>query len=92
VNQVTPVTGAAPDGDTERWQEVTQLRRDHRGWAIIWLAPAGQFRAYKRLPGARRDTALSAATAGDLGAQITAAEQAARARRRPGRPAPRRPA
>ena len=38
-----------------------------------------QFRANRRLSGVRRDTALSAATAGDLAAQITAAEQVGRA-------------
>jgi hypothetical protein len=88
VSQVRPVTGASPDGDTDRWREVARLRRDHWGWVIIWLASAGQFRAYKRLPRARRDTALTAASAGDLAAQITAAEQATRARQRPGHPAP----
>jgi hypothetical protein len=65
--------------DGERWQEAAQLRHDHAGWAVIWLAEAGEFRAYGRLPGARRDAALSAATAGDLAAQIEQAEQSARA-------------
>jgi hypothetical protein len=64
--------------DGERWREAAQLRHDHAGWAIVWLAPAGEFRAYRRLPGARRDTALAAATAGDLSAQIGRAEQSAR--------------
>ena len=52
--------------DGERWREAAQLRHDHVGWAVIWLAEAGEFRAYRRLPGARRDTALSAKTASDL--------------------------
>jgi hypothetical protein len=64
--------------DGERWQEAAQLRHDHVGWAVIWLAEAGEFRAYRRLPGARRDTALSAPVAGDLAAQIEQAEQSAR--------------
>ena len=64
--------------DGERWQEAAQLRHDRPGWAVIWLAEAGEFRAYRRLPGARRDTALSAATADDLAAQIEQAEQSAR--------------
>ena len=64
--------------DGERWREAAQLRHDHVGWAVIWLAEAGEFRAYRRLPGARRDTALSAPTAGDLAAQIEQAEQSAR--------------
>jgi hypothetical protein len=62
----------------ERWREAAQLRHDHAGWAVIWLAEAGEFRAYGRLPGARRDTALSAATAGELAALIAQAEQSAR--------------
>jgi hypothetical protein len=73
--------------DGERWREAAQLRHDHAGWAVIWLATAGEFRAYRRLPGARRDTALAAATAGDLAAQIGQAEQSTRpaaARRSPG--------
>jgi len=68
--------------DGERWREAAQLRHDHAGWAVIWLAPAGEFRAYRRLPGERRDTALAAATAGDLAAQIGQAEQSTRTARR----------
>jgi hypothetical protein len=64
--------------DGERWREAAQLRHDHIGWAVIWLAEPGEFRAYRRLPGARRDTALSAPTADDLAAQIDQAEQSAR--------------
>jgi len=64
--------------DGERWREAAQLRHDHAGWAVIWLAPAGEFRAYRRLPGTRRDTALAAATATDLAAQIGQAEQSTR--------------
>jgi len=69
---------AAVAVDGERWREAAQLRHDHAGWAIVWLAEAGEFRAYKRLPGARRDTALAAATASDLAAQIGQAEQPSR--------------
>jgi hypothetical protein len=65
--------------DAERWREAAQLRHDHAGWAVIWLAAAGEFRAYRRLPGARRDTALAAATASGLAAQIGQAEQSTRA-------------
>ena len=43
-----------------------------------WLAPERCFRAYRRLPGARRDTALSAATPGEMADLIGQAEQAAR--------------
>ena len=67
------------DKDEARlWQEAKQLRRDHPGWIVIWLAPEREFRAYRRLPGARRDTALSAATASDMKRQIMQAEERAR--------------
>jgi hypothetical protein len=80
------VTGAgAADGagravsiDGECGREAAHLPHDHAGWVVVWLAPAEQFHAYKRLPGARRDTALAAATASDLAAQIERAEQPAR--------------
>ena len=64
--------------DAQRWEEAAQLRGEHRGWIVVWLAPDRQFRAYRRLPGSRRDTALSAPTASDLAALIIQAEQAAR--------------
>jgi len=86
MNQVTPVTGAAPDRDTDRWREAARLRREHRGWIVIWLAAENRYRAYRRLPGARRDTALSAATPGEMAGLIRQAEHAAArpARRDPG--------
>ena len=65
----------AADGDADRWREAAWLRRDHPGWIVVWVAAVGAFHAYKRLPGARRDTALAAATADDLAAQIDHAEQ-----------------
>lgn len=78
----------APDPDAERWREVALLRREHEQWVIIWLAPAGEFRAYRRLPRARRDTAVAAATADGLSAAIgqaeLAAEQTALSRKVPG--------
>jgi hypothetical protein len=61
--------------DAACWQEAARLRQDHSGWVIIWLAPAREYRAYKRLRGARRDTALAAATPSALTAAITQAEQ-----------------
>jgi len=69
------------DGDDDaRWQEAARLRAEHRGWIVIWLAPKNCYRAYCRLPGARRDTALSAATAAEMAAQIGQAEEAGTAR------------
>jgi hypothetical protein len=70
-----PADQPAADDDASRWREAARLRREHSAWVIIWLAPAHEFRAYRRLPGARRDTALSAATAAGLAVQISHAEQ-----------------
>jgi hypothetical protein len=75
-----PVSGSR-ESDDARWREAARLRSEHRGWIVVWLAPENCFRAYRRLPGARRDTALSAATADEMAALITQAEQAASARR-----------
>jgi hypothetical protein len=79
--------GAAASGqhtctedDAERWREAARLRSEHPWWVIVWVAGPGEFRAYARLPGARRDTALAAPAAADLAAQIGRAEQAAAAR------------
>jgi hypothetical protein len=66
----------AGEEEAGRWREAARLRRDHAGWVIIWHAPAGQFRAYGRLPGARRDTALTAPTPARLADLIGQAEQA----------------
>jgi len=68
---------AAESEDARCWREAARLRREHRAWVIIWLAPAREFRAYGRLPGGRRDTSLAAATAADLAVQIRHAEESA---------------
>jgi hypothetical protein len=76
-----PVPGdpppAAVDDDAHRWGEAARVRREHPRWVVIWLAPIQRFRAYARLPGARRDTALTARTPAGLAGLITHAEQAA---------------
>ncbi len=64
------------------WREAARLRREHRGWIIVWLAAENCYRAYRRLPGARRDTAISAPTPAEMAALIGQAEQAATARRK----------
>ena len=66
---------AAVDDDAGRWREASRLRREHPRWVVIWLAPIRQFRAYARLPGTRRDTALTDPTPVGLVAQISLAEQ-----------------
>jgi hypothetical protein len=68
----------AIDADAGCWREAARLRREFRGWVVIWLASPAEYKAYRRLPWARRDTALSAATPGELAALITRAEQAGR--------------
>jgi hypothetical protein len=65
------------DKDDGCWREAARLRKQHRGWIVVWLAPEGCYRAYRRLPGARRDTALSAATPAEMATLISQAEQAA---------------
>jgi hypothetical protein len=60
------------------WREAARLRSRFRAWIVIWLASENCFRAYRRLPGARRDTALSATTSAEMADLIGQAEQAAR--------------
>jgi hypothetical protein len=71
---------SARQNDDARWREAARLRAEHRAWIVIWLAPQHCFRAYARLPGARRDTALSAATSAEMASLIDQAEQSARTR------------
>jgi hypothetical protein len=73
---VTSGSQARQDEDT-CWREAARLRAERRSWIIIWLAAEQCFRAYRRLPGARRDTALSAATSAEMADLISQAEQAA---------------
>ena len=64
------------------WREAARLRREHRGWIVVWLARDNCYRAYRRMPGARRDSALSAPTAGDMAKRIKQADKAAARRAR----------
>jgi predicted ATPase len=83
--RVSQVPAAETGADAGCWREAARLRREHRAWVVIWLARENCYKAYKRMPGARRDTALSGASAQDMAAQIRRAEQAAA---RPGRQTP----
>jgi hypothetical protein len=74
--------GQEDEKDAQRWQEAKQLRQEHCGWIVIWLAGQAEFRAYRRMHGARRDTALNAATASDMKTQIAQVEQAQHAPRK----------
>jgi hypothetical protein len=73
---VSPASASPQDDDT-CWREAARLRRKHRSWIVAWLAPENCYRAYRRLPGARRETALSAATPAEVSKLIGQAEQAA---------------
>lgn len=74
----SPPPGEQPSAEADPWywNEAKRLRREHPAWVVIWLAPANEFRAYGRLPGARRDTALTAKTPTRLAALIKQVEQA----------------
>jgi hypothetical protein len=74
---VTTGNPSQQDNDA-RWREAARLRAEHRSWIVIWLVPDRCFRAYRRLPGALRDTALSAATSAEMASLIDQAEQSAR--------------
>jgi hypothetical protein len=84
---VNQAPAAETGDDAACWREAGRLRSQFRGWIVIWLAREGCYKAYRRMPGARRDTALSAATADKMAGQIRAAEKAAArpARQAPGR-------
>jgi hypothetical protein len=73
---VTPAAGQEQQGDDACWGEAARLRAEHRGWVVIWLASERCYNAYRRMRGARRDTALSAASASEMAALIVQAEQA----------------
>jgi hypothetical protein len=82
-SQAPAVPDSAPAGQGREkedacWREAARLRSQFRRWIVIWLASEHCFRAYARLPGARRDTALSAATSGEMADLIGQAEQGAR--------------
>jgi hypothetical protein len=79
------MTPSSTDSNDQRWREAAQLRAGHRAWVVIWLAPENCFKAYRRLPGARRDTALSAATVAEMAGLIAQAEQASARPARRGR-------
>jgi hypothetical protein len=76
---LTPGDIDGPDhgDDAACWQAAKQLRAQHPGWVIIWLARIRRYRA-RPLFRAPRDTVLTAQTTEELAAQMDRAEQAAR--------------
>jgi hypothetical protein len=87
MNQAEDPADTPPQSCTDAacWREAERLRAEHRGWIIIWLAPEQRYRAYRRLPGARRDTALSAATPAEMADLIGQAEHSTTGLARRGR-------
>jgi hypothetical protein len=73
MTQNPPPTTEGTD-DMARWREAWRIRRAHPKWAVLWVAPADEYRAH-RLSRTRRDTILTATTPEDLTAQIEQAEQ-----------------
>jgi hypothetical protein len=65
--------GPAGDEDAGRWQQAAQLRVEHPGWIVLWLAYLGQYRAYPLVQDRHR-TIVTAAAPGDLAALIRQAE------------------
>jgi hypothetical protein len=83
------MTQALPPGDTEApepaddtacWQVARQLREQHPGWVIIWVARIGRYRARPLFR--TRETVLTAEAPEELAAQMSRAEQAARPTRK----------
>lgn len=73
---MNPYSVTAADNSAVRWGEAARLRREHRGWAVVWQATFAEFRAYRHLPGTQGMTVLTAATSQEIAAQIREAERA----------------
>jgi hypothetical protein len=67
--------GVPAADDAACWQQAARLRQQFPRWIVIWLTHDRQFHSYRRMPGARRDTTLTAPTADEMAAKITQAEQ-----------------
>lgn len=81
----SPAPGAGLAESLAPWREAWRIRRAHPKWAVLWVAPAQQYHAF-RLSRRRRDAVLAAATPEDLTAQIEHAEHPARRTPPPARP------
>jgi hypothetical protein len=79
VSQVPPCAADLADR-LASWREAWQIRRAHPKWAVLWVAPAHQYQAF-RLSRRHRDAVITAATPERLAAQIKQAEQAEQARK-----------
>jgi hypothetical protein len=78
---------AAPDANASRWEAAAQIRREHPGWVVIWVARKGEYQA-RPLFRARRGTVAAAATRQELTAQMEAIRRAAPRRPRLAPPLP----
>ena len=64
----------SPADDAACWGQAAGLRQQFPGWIVIWLTRDRQFHAYRRMPGARRDTAVTSRSADEMAAKIMQAE------------------
>jgi hypothetical protein len=60
VSQIAPSAADLADR-LASWREAWQIRRAHPKWAVLWVAPAHQYQAF-RLSRRHRDAILTAAT------------------------------
>lgn len=70
--------------EAARWAVAAQIRRDHPGWVVIWVAHKGEYRArplFRAPPG----TVASATTPGELVTRMDEIQQAAGRPKRPAR-------
>jgi hypothetical protein len=79
VSQVAPSAADLADR-LASWREAWQIRRAHPKWAVLWVATARQYQAF-RLSRRHRDAVITAATPEHLATQIEQAEQAEQAKR-----------
>jgi hypothetical protein len=79
VSQIPPSAADLADR-LASWREAWQIRRAHPKWAVLWVAPAHQYQAF-RLSRRHRDAVITAATPEHLATQIELAEQAEQARK-----------
>ena len=70
-------SGGAGDDDESRRRAAAEMRCQHPGFVVIWVASLGRFRAWPLIR-APRGTVLTAQTPGELTAEMEQLEQAAR--------------
>ena len=69
MTHIPPPAASEPGEDAARWQAARQLRGQHPGWVIIWLASISRYRA-RPLFRTQRETVLTAQTPEELAVQM----------------------